>query len=706
MDRFWNFKPLAGYDESQVGIPGVNMVEPKAPEAPKIQQVPKGMDAVRFKDDPNAVLDLNSDNFRNIYRKQSRGEKLGLAEQNFLSDLKYKTQFEGKSMQEVLGVETKVDKEAKYKNLAMENRNLSSGDLRNNLASSGLNYDEIEKVIWYHQPYNEYLQTKNELKSRSEEAFARKKELIDKQLAETSHQIQENWKNRMNTLNTGLSFTGFGRSSEAISRRDDVTRSVNAEMSIAQAKAQAELQLYQAQLQGADAETLGALSQNLASYTNALKNQQTENALLAQKLNDEANVSMKAALDNMIALSWVNENEIDKELSKELGFLVNKKGAAVNLGEDGKPIYLLSGRKQNYDEFKDNRDYNYNVYKDDKDFGLKERKFAHDVSVDNSKLSIDSARLDLDRDKFNFEMVKDDIKQEKQDRQDLQNALYAAEDAKTMIDEFESLKDNWMGSRQMPSVAAKIERLRTSLAFMEVQNLKAKGVSMNPMTDNDFNNIKDSVSSLSALMTQDEFNKEIERIQWVIQKWVDRRVWKYNYKYDFDTMEILPLDKAKGSPSSKKNFSDKEASDFLDWNTEKLSYNKTKKDFSNFPKADQTAINKGLMNKALASTRTSWQCGAFVNDYVENLTWKRIMWDSYESKKKHINSDMPLSGSLAVWNPGGKYAKNGHTWIVLSVDWATVTIKDANWKWDGKVMVRKVPISSILNKDWWFVNFS
>ena len=706
MDRFWNFKPLAGYDESQVGIPGVNMVEPKAPEAPKIQQVPKGMDAVRFKDDPNAVLDLNSDNFRNIYRKQSRGEKLGLAEQNFLSDLKYKTQFEGKSMQEVLGVETKVDKEAKYKNLAMENRNLSSGDLRNNLASSGLNYDEIEKVIWYHQPYNEYLQTKNELKSRSEEAFARKKELIDKQLAETNHQIQENWKNRMNTLNTGLSFTGFGRSSEAISRRDDVTRSVNAEMSIAQAKAQAELQLYQAQLQGADAETLGALSQNLASYTNALKNQQTENALLAQKLNDEANVSMKAALDNMIALSWVNENEIDKELSKELGFLVNKKGAAVNLGEDGKPIYLLSGRKQNYDEFKDNRDYNYNVYKDDKDFGLKERKFAHDVSVDNSKLSIDSARLDLDRDKFNFEMVKDDIKQEKQDRQDLQNALYAAEDAKTMIDEFESLKDNWMGSRQMPSVAAKIERLRTSLAFMEVQNLKAKGVSMNPMTDNDFNKIKDSASSLSAAMTQYEFNKEIDRIQWVIQKWVDRRFWKYNYKYDFDTGEILPLDKAKGSVSSKKNFSDKEASDFLDWNTEKLSYNKTKKDFLNFPKADQTALNKGLMNKALASTRTSWQCGAFVNDYVENLTWKRIMWDSYESKKKHINSDKPLSGSLAVWNPGGKYAKNGHTWIVLSVDWATVTIKDANWKWDGKVMVRKVPISSILNKDWWFVNFS
>ena len=207
-------------------------------------------------------------------------------------------------------------------------------------------------------------------------------------------------------------------------------------------------------------------------------------------------------------------------------------------------------------------------------------------------------------------------------------------------------------------------------------------------------------------MSQYEFNKEIERIQWVIQKWVDRRVWKYNYKYDFDTGEILPLDKAKGSPSSKKNFSDKEASDFLDWNTEKLSYNKTKKDFSNFPKADQTAVNKGLMNKALASTRTSWQCGAFVNDYVENLTWKRIMWDSYESKKKHINSDKPLSGSLAVWNPGGKYSKNGHTWIVLSVDWATVTIKDANWKWDGKVMVRKVPISSILNKDWWFVNFS
>lgn len=779
--KFWGWQDnskLQGFDwfdkETQIWIPWVNLVKTpllKWEGNNNIIEEPKkeiqGLNAVRFKDEPNWNLDLTYDNFQNIYRKQARWEKLGLAEQNFLTDLKLKSQFEWKSMQEIFWIETKQDKERKYQNLAMENRNLWAWDLRNSLASKWLNYDEIEKVIAYHQPYNEYLQTQNELKARSDEAFSKKKELLDKQLAETTHQIEESWKQRMDVLNTWMSFSWFWRSSYALGRRDEVARSVNAEISIARSKTQAELELYQAQLQGADAETLGALSQNLANYTNALKNQQTENAKLAQALNDEANASISQALDNMIALSWVNKNTIDKELSKELWYLVNSKWQAVNLDENWKPIMLLSGRKQEFEEGKEDRDFMYKTYKDDRDFNfdaykdernfwfdkekfaygmqkdmmdfeLKDKELTHQINNDNSKLQIDWWKLGLEKEKLDFDKVKhtddynlktkelnfkmneDDIKQAKQDKKDYQNAIYTAEDAKTMMDEFESLKWSWQTDRLMPSMSAKIDRLKTSLAFMEVQNLKAKWISMNPMTDTDFNNIKNSVSSLTTSMSSAEYTKEIERIQWILRKWVDRNIWKYWKQFDFDTWEVLEI------WSWKRNFSDRDINSMFNWNyvkrkeltkEQKQKISNHFKNDKNFNQADQTAkrkednMMKKAMNIALASTRKSWQCWAFVNDYCQKLGVWRIMWDSYASKEKHINSKIPQPWSVAVWNPGGWIAKYWHTWIVKAVnnDW-TVTIIDANWKWDEKVMTRKVPIKTILASAWWwkggFINFA
>ena len=86
------------------------------------------------------------------------------------------------------------------------------------------------------------------------------------------------------------------------------------------------------------------------------------------------------------------------------------------------------------------------------------------------------------------------------------------------------------------------------------------------------------------------------------------------------------------------------------------------------------------------------------------------MWDSYESKEKHINSEVPQLWWLAVWNPGGWIKEYWHTWIVIGKWKDYVIIRDANWKWDEKVMTRKVKISDILASrggwKWWFVNFS
>lgn len=736
-----NLKPFEGYNDNQVWIPGVNMVNQNTNNwflpsqewqremqewqremqewQRKIQEWQtvepkteiKGLDYVKFKDEPSWNLDLTYDNFQNIYRKQARWERLGISEQNFLSDLKLKRDLEWKSMQEIFWIETKQDKERKLQNLAMENRNLSSGDLRNNLASSGLNYDEIEKVIAYHNPYNEYLQTQNEIKSRSDEAFSRKKEILDMQFKNHLEQIEKNWQNRLNTLNSWLSFSGFGRSSHALQLRDEIAQSVNREIAIARASADAELELYQAQLQGADAETLGALSQNLANYTNALRNQQTENAKLVQALNDQANISMSQALDNMITLTGVAENTVDKELSKELWYLVNNQGIAINVDENWNPIMLLSGRKQNFEEAKYDRDFAYKVWKDDRDFEFKNKEFSHKQNMDNSWLKIDWEKLGLEKDKFNYSQNKDALdyelklediqkaeekelaEKEQKQRDNLILIRNVAQDTKEIIDLIDEIKWLNQAERQLPWNSAKIDLIKNKLWFENIVRLKQAGVSFGSMTEKEYENAIKAVMSINNTMATENWDNELTRVQNNLKKSILRDFEKTDYNFDFETGYLTE----KNSTVLTKD----EEDFFKNW----------WKENGAFREADQTAQTKAVPNKAmniaLNSTRKSGQCGAFVNDYVQKLVWKRIMGDSYSSKQKHINSKIPQIWGLAVWNPGGKFGKYWHTGIVTWISKNYITITDANWNGDEKVMTRKVNIASILNwQNGGFVNFS
>lgn len=688
--KFWGFewKQLQGvewYNENQIWIPWVNLlaknnqnqVTQNTIETPKIQ----GMDAVKFRDEPTWNLDLTYTNFQNIYKKQARGEKLGIAEQNFLTDLKLKNKFEWKSMQEIFGIETKQDKERKYQNLAIENRNLNAWDLRNSLVSKGLNYDEIEKVIGYHQPYNEYLTTQNELKSRSDEVFAKKKELLDKQLLETTNQIKENWKNRMNVLNSWLSFSGFGRSSYALERRDEVTRSINAEISIAQAKAQAELKLYQAQLQGADTETLGALSQNLKTYTNALQNQQTENAKLAQALNDEANISLTQALDNMIALSWVNPEEVDVERSKLLWFAADKYWNAILKDENWNAIMIRS------------------VIENDRDFWLERDKFDYGKNKD----VLDYELKNIEKE---WKIRENFIKW----NQDLFDDIRAdTKDFSELTRQYSIMKNAWDAYQKGD---------KSNKGTVEQQLITVFNKMMDPgsvVREWEFDRTSQGQSIIAR------FTEQINRLnQW--WAWISDKVLKDLVDWAelmFNSWKQTMLNKKENfkanayhlwaDPSFVDSYFNRELWLYNDKDEENID-----KQWENFNKADQTALTKAIprqvMQIAFSATRKTWQCGAFVNDYVQKITWKRIMWDSYKSKEKNINSNTPQLWGLAVWNPWWGIKEYWHTGIVTWVWEDYVIIKDANWKWDEKVMTRKVKIKDILASrgGWkgWFVNFA
>ncbi len=93
--------------------------------------------------------------------------------------------------------------------------------------------------------------------------------------------------------------------------------------------------------------------------------------------------------------------------------------------------------------------------------------------------------------------------------------------------------------------------------------------------------------------------------------------------------------------------------------------------------------------------RIEGQCGEWVNDYLQNLGLPRVMGDSYESKKRNINSQDPVIWGVAVWNAWT--TENGHTWLITwyNEETGNLLITDWNYNWDEKQMTHEVSPSTI-----------
>ena len=78
-------------------------------------------------------------------------------------------------------------------------------------------------------------------------------------------------------------------------------------------------------------------------------------------------------------------------------------------------------------------------------------------------------------------------------------------------------------------------------------------------------------------------------------------------------------------------------------------------------------MSESDVESIIAKCRTTGQCGAGVNDYLQKLGHGRLMGNSYASKKQHVNSSSPQIGGLAIWQPSGAGARPeyGHVGIVL-----------------------------------------
>lgn len=130
-------------------------------------------------------------------------------------------------------------------------------------------------------------------------------------------------------------------------------------------------------------------------------------------------------------------------------------------------------------------------------------------------------------------------------------------------------------------------------------------------------------------------------------------------------------------------------------------------------------LNASMWSSSVISqipNKNLW-CGEFTNQYwakwelVSKTTWKSVwVWDSYDSKKAFVNSNIPQVWWLAVWNPSvwWKFWENGHIWVVTWYnpnDW-TIQITDSNSEGNKKRRTYNINASEILNSDWWFVHMN
>lgn len=120
---------------------------------------------------------------------------------------------------------------------------------------------------------------------------------------------------------------------------------------------------------------------------------------------------------------------------------------------------------------------------------------------------------------------------------------------------------------------------------------------------------------------------------------------------------------------------------------------------------EYTPVDNNIQQSALQQVKSLWewsiwwQCGAFVNDYLESMWLWRMFVDPIDKKKAIKNSDTPTVWSIAIMDSPTQ-PQYWHVWIVIAVngDW-TVTIKQSNNKWDEKIFNSKINKSKIY---WYF----
>ena len=217
-----------------------------------------------------------------------------------------------------------------------------------------------------------------------------------------------------------------------------------------------------------------------------------------------------------------------------------------------------------------------------------------------------------------------------------------------------------------------------------------------------------------AFERQQKAQKEMYELQqkykgWTYQVWVD---WSLNYIVDWKAQKVQFDDWKTLFTNSRQDITvSTKLND--DWTFSVYSVSKDWKNVYIQNYDMEWNLVAWMPNKVAEALVKVWfdgkQCAEWVNDYL-NLLWVkgRYVPSDWEGKKSLINSEGPVIGWLAIWNPAQIWSENykyWHVWIIESVsqDWQYVYISDWNADWVSEKFTRnrKVAISDIM-KTWWF----
>lgn len=177
-------------------------------------------------------------------------------------------------------------------------------------------------------------------KKETADLVAKYGENIANQFQTQKADIEANGAKRMEALNSGLSFSGFGRSTLALEKRDEIAKNIEATINQAKAKADLELMAFRMEREGADAEAISAMRKNIADVQQQIDDANYQNQLEIIKLNQENATTGMEAMNNLLA-TISNGDEIasnaDIEKSQALGYFVNKDGT-IMLDSQKRPI--------------------------------------------------------------------------------------------------------------------------------------------------------------------------------------------------------------------------------------------------------------------------------------------------------------------------------------------------------------------------------
>lgn len=176
-----------------------------------------------------------------------------------------------------------------------------------------------------------YDDAKTQLESQSKTQLQAKQDEINARLNQDVAVLQEQGRREEAALNKTLSFKGVARSTYAADKQMEIAQDISRRETILRRQAEMERQAYEAELNGATAETLKAYADNINSLKKDYANAQIEAAKKVAELNAESNVSIADAFENVSKiLGDSTRAKVDATASKGLGYLVNEFGQPID----------------------------------------------------------------------------------------------------------------------------------------------------------------------------------------------------------------------------------------------------------------------------------------------------------------------------------------------------------------------------------------